>query len=212
MPLQNTMARKKSLKGSNNNKKKTNRLAAVTIGASAGGLVALKQIVSQIDKNFKIPIIIVQHLHPESDDFVAKTLDTFCHSSVLEANEKEKISEGKIYLAPANYHLLIEDDFTFSLTIDPKVNYCRPSIDVLFESAARVYNSRLIGILLTGANIDGAAGLKKIKSLGGITIVQDPKTAEVDIMPQSAVNLFQVDYILPLQNIYPKIKFLTENC
>jgi len=98
---------------------------------------------------------------------------------------------------------LVENDYTLSLSVDPKVNYCRPSIDVLFETASDVYHSRLIGVLLTGANADGASGLKKIKERGGVTIVQDPETAEADAMPKSAIALFEVDYVVTLNHIYP---------
>jgi two-component system chemotaxis response regulator CheB len=111
-------------------------------------------------------------------------------------------------LAPANYHLLIEANNTFSLTIDPKVNFCRPAIDVLFETAAGVYRDKLIGVLLTGANSDGARGLQKIKQLGGVTIVEDPQTAEVSAMPMAAIEKFKVDYILPLEKIYAKLSEL----
>jgi len=205
------MAKKRSIKESNNNVAETTPFTAVVIGTSAGGLTALNQIFKHIEKSFKLPIIVVQHLSPESDNFLAKNLNSNCVLSVSEASEKEEIEAGHIYIAPANYHLLIEDDHTFSLNIDPKVNYCRPSIDVLFESAANVYKDRLIGIVLTGANSDGARGLKYIKELGGTTLVQDPKTAEVAAMPKSAVNLFPADFVLPLEKIYPKLKFLNES-
>jgi len=204
------MAKKKSIKKFAKKTHPASRFAAVVTGASAGGLAVLKQIFSGIDKNFILPIIVVQHLYPSSDDFIAKSLDACCKLTVVEANEKERIEAGKIYIAPANYHLLVEEDYTLSLTIDPKVNFCRPAIDVLFESAASAYKSRLIGVLLTGANSDGAAGLKKIKGFGGVTIVQDPKTAEVDVMPKSAINLFQVDHILAVQEISKKIIELSE--
>jgi two-component system, chemotaxis family, protein-glutamate methylesterase/glutaminase len=183
--------------------------AAIVIGTSAGGYAALDLMFRQIDKNFKLPLIVVQHLYPESNDFIARNLNPLCQLAVCEANEKEIIRPGHIYISPANYHLLIEADYTFSLNIDPKVNYSRPSIDVLFESAADVFKEKLIGILLTGANSDGAKGLKFIKDMGGVTIVQDPESAEVPGMPQSALNLFTVDYVLPLQEIYSKLKILS---
>jgi len=205
------MLKKKSIKEKTNQISKKNAFTAVVIGTSAGGLKALNTIFKQIDKNFKLPIIVVQHLSPQSDDFLAKNLNTICKLEVMEASEKDKVAKSKIYISPANYHLLVENDHTFSQNIDPKVNYCSPSIDVLFESAASVYKERLIGILLTGANSDGASGLKYIKEMGGITLVQDPKTAEVAAMPQSAINLFPVDFILPLDKIYPKLKSLTES-
>lgn len=205
------MKKKKFTKELLNTEKKIGHYSAIVMGASAGGLAALSIIVAQIDKDFRLPIIVVQHLYPESDDFIARKLDTCCKLKVLEADEKEKIKGGTIYIAPANYHLMIEENQTFSLTIDPKVNYSRPSIDVLFNCASEVYDYRLIGVLLTGANEDGARGLKKIKDLGGVTIVQEPTTAEVPAMPQSAINLFPVDYILPVDKIFPKIQHLTES-
>ena len=183
--------------------------AAIVLGTSAGGYAALDVLFRQIDRDFKLPIIIVQHLYPDSNDFLARNLNAVCSLNVVEASEKEKIQAGNIYISPANYHLLIEANHTFSLSIDVKVNYSRPSIDVLFESAADIYRDRLIGILLTGANSDGAKGLKYIKTMGGTTIAQDPESAEVPAMPLSAINLFTVDYILPLEKIYPKLKFLS---
>src|SRR5690606_35205527 len=114
-------------------------------------------------------------------------LDSMCFLRVKEADEKEKIKPGCVYIAPPNYHLLIEKNETFSLSIDEKVNYARPSIDVLFDSAAYVYYDQLIGVVMTGANHDGAMGLKKIKENGGMTIVQDPETAISRFMPEAAI-------------------------
>jgi two-component system chemotaxis response regulator CheB len=114
---------------------------------------------------------------------------------------------GTIYLAPANYHLLVEKDKTLALTVDEAVNYSRPSIDVLFESAADVFGQGLIGVILTGANEDGSQGFKIIKETGGITVVQDPATAGVSVMPQAAVDCVEVDHLLPLEEIGP---FLVE--
>ena len=140
---------------------------AIVIGASAGGMKALQTILKCLNKNFPIPVIIVQHLHPQGDDFMARHLDTTCPMRVKESENREMIEPGTVYLAPPNYHLLIEKDKTFSFSTENRVNYCRPSIDVLFESAADVYGSNLIGIILTGANNDGALGLKIIKKQGG---------------------------------------------
>lgn len=176
---------------------------AIVIGASAGGMNALPTILKCLNKNFPIPIIIVQHLHPHSDDYMARRLDAICSLQVKESENRETIKPGAVYLAPSNYHLLIENDKTFSFSTEDRVNYCRPSIDVLFDSAADVYGSKLIGIILTGANNDGALGMKIIKKQGGLTVVQDPSTAEVEIMPSSAIQLTTVDYILPLEEIGP---------
>jgi two-component system, chemotaxis family, protein-glutamate methylesterase/glutaminase len=121
--------------------------------------------------------------------------------TVKDADEKEAIRPGFVYFAPANYHLLIETDHTFSLSIDPKVNYSRPSIDVLFESAANVYGPRLIAILLTGANNDGAKGLQLIKEKGGLVIVQDPRSAEFSFMPEAALQVVKPDFVLGLAEL-----------
>ncbi len=174
---------------------------AIVIGSSAGGLNELKRILSVLPDKFNIPIIIVQHVSPHSDNYITEYLNKLCKIKVKEADEKEKIKRGTIYFAPPNFHLLIEEDKTLSLSVESKVNFARPSIDVLFESAAFAYGSALIGIILTGANNDGALGLKKIKEYGGLTIVQDPKTSEVDIMPLSAIEATKVDHIFSLQKI-----------
>ena len=174
---------------------------AVVIGVSAGGINALKEIFTILSEKFKLPVIVVQHLHPHSDSFLPNYLDSISKVKVKEAEDKEQICEGIIYTAPANYHLLIEEDYTLSLNTDEKVNYSRPSIDVLFNSAADVYQSELIGIILTGANDDGVLGMKKIKKYGGLTIVQDPKSAEAEFMPSAVIKNIQIDHILTLEKI-----------
>lgn len=178
---------------------------AIVIGASAGGMDAIKSILMPLQEGFSAPILIVQHLSPHSDGYMAKYLNELCKINVKEADEKEKILPGNAYIAPANYHLLIEKDETLSLTVDPKVNYSRPSIDILFESAAEVYENELIGIILTGGNGDGSKGLKVIKEFGGLTIVQDPSTAEAEFMPRAAIKASEVDYILSLNKISNKL-------
>ena len=118
--------------------------------------------------------------------------------------------KNKIYIAPPNYHLLVEADRTFSLSIDEPVNYARPSIDVLFETAADVYKTNLIGVILTGANTDGSHGLKRIKETGGLSVVQDPSTAEADTMPRAAIAAVDVDYVLPLEEIGKVLTMLAD--
>lgn len=174
---------------------------AVVIGSSAGGINALTKVLSVLPTDFSLPIVIVQHLHPESGHHLPHILSTKSALKIKQADEKELIKTGWAYLAPPNYHLLIEEDFTFSLSLESPVNYSRPSIDVLFESAVYAYRQHLIGIILTGANHDGSLGLKKIKEMGGFTIVQDPKTAEADAMPKAAIEATTIDKILPLQDI-----------
>jgi two-component system chemotaxis response regulator CheB len=174
---------------------------AVVIGVSSGGVEALNILLSSLSEEFALAVIIVQHQHPHSNDFLARNLHEKCRITVKQAEEKEPIEPGVVYIAPPNYHLLIEDDKTFSLSVAKRVNYARPSIDVLFETAADVYRGELIGIILTGANNDGSQGLKKIKARGGLAVVQDPKTAEVDSMPKAAIEATSVDYVLSLQEM-----------
>ena len=174
---------------------------AIVIGTSSGGMNALKFLFSALPVDFSIPIIIVQHISPRSDNQWIKLLNNNSKLYLKEADEKEKIEHGKVYIAPPNYHLMIERNKTFSLTIDERVNYARPSIDVLFESAAEAYKTKLIGVVLTGSNNDGTKGIKRIKECGGLTIIQDPETAESSYMPASAIASMQPDYILSLEDI-----------
>lgn len=174
---------------------------AVVIGSSAGGLNALKTLFKAIDERFGLPIIIVQHMSPDSDNYLPFFLDNIQKLRVKEADEKETPRPGFAYVAPPNYHLLIENDRSFTLTISERVNYARPSIDVLFETAAEAYQENLIGIILTGANNDGSKGMKIIRDFGGLTMVQDPEEAESDSMPRAALQATPVDYILTLEEI-----------
>jgi len=174
---------------------------AVVIGVSAGGLEALKKILPELPPDFPAPIIVVQHRHPFSDDSLERAMNDQCRVSVKQINDKTSIKPGIVYFAPPNYHVMIEEDMTFSLTLDPAVNFSRPSIDVLFESAADVFAKQLIGVVLTGANKDGSEGLVQIKKKGGLAIVQDPETAAVDVMPLAAIAATKVDYILKLELI-----------
>jgi two-component system, chemotaxis family, protein-glutamate methylesterase/glutaminase len=174
---------------------------AVVIGASAGGMKAIKNLLCEIPKDFNLPIIIVEHISPHSENLWIKALNEDCHLLVKEAEEKEKIVRGTVYIAPPGYHLLIEKDFTFTITSDERVNFSRPSIDVLFETAADAFQQSLIGIILTGANYDGAEGLKMVKKNRGITIVQDPSEAEVDTMPIAAIMKVKPLHILNIKEI-----------
>jgi two-component system chemotaxis response regulator CheB len=174
---------------------------AIVIGVSSGGMNAMKIIFALLPKEFSTPIIIVQHIGAHSGNLWIEFINDKSHMVVKEADEKEKIEQGHTYIAPPNYHLLIEKNKTFSLTIDERVNFSRPSIDVLFESAAEAYKNTLIGIILTGSNKDGTNGLKRIHEHGGLTIVQNPETAESPFMPASAIAAFQPDHILPLHGI-----------
>lgn len=181
--------------------RRANEFEAVVVGVSAGGFKALKELLGGLPADFPLPVLIVQHLAPTSGPDFAELLDNVCPPKVKEADEGEFAAPGTVYLAPANYHLLLEKDGSLSLSTDPAVSYSRPSIDVLFESAAEACGAALIGIVLTGANYDGSAGLERVKALGGFTIVQDPNDAEVNCMPQSALERSPPDRVLPLGKI-----------
>lgn len=183
---------------------------AVVIGSSAGGLNALKTLFRGLDRNFKLPVIMVQHISPDSENYMVHILNDLKKIPVKEADEKERPVPGTAYMAPPNYHLLIEPDRTFTLTVDERVNYARPSIDVLFETAAEAYKDTLIGIILTGANNDGSRGLKKIRDFGGLTIVQDPETAEVDSMPRAAVQTAHPHHTIALEEIAALLNSLSQ--
>ncbi len=164
-------------------------------------MTVLAELLPDFPADFPVPIVIAVHLHPRQDNAHIERLTSQCALRVKEADEKESIQAGAIYLAPPNYHLLIENDRTFSLSIDERVNYARPSIDVLFETAAQVYGPQTIGVVLTGANNDGAGGLRLIKERGGLAIVQDPRTAESTFMPQAALEATSVDHMLSVPEI-----------
>jgi len=174
---------------------------AIVLGASAGGFNVIKQLTATLPKDFSLPIMVVQHVSDTSDGSWADMLDRESKLRVKEADEKEKIKPGTVYLAPANYHLLVEPDHTLTLTVDERVNYARPSIDVLFETAAEAYRERLIGLVYTGANRDGAAGLAHIKANGGLAVVQDPTTAESPVMPTSAIRAAHPQHVLSPEQI-----------
>ena len=179
------------------------RFKAIVIGSSTGGVKALSTILQCLVKDFSLPIFIVQHVSPDSTGFLVKSLSEKTKILMKEADDKEIIQKGTVYFAPANYHLLIEHNKSIALSVDEKVNYSRPSIDVLFESAANTYGNTLIGLVLTGASSDGALGLKKIQQKRGLTIVQEPRTAEAKTMPESALNMLKPDYVLSLEEIGP---------
>jgi two-component system chemotaxis response regulator CheB len=145
--------------------------------------------------DLSIPIVIVQHIQADSDSYFINYLNKISQLNVKEAEDKEKPKSGNVYIAPPDYHLLIEQDRTFSLSVDKKVNYSRPSIDVLFESAVDVFKDRVAGVILTGANSDGANGLKRISEIGGISIIQSPKSSEYPAMPEAAAKLIKTNHI-----------------
>ena len=169
---------------------------AIVIGTSAGGLKALVSVLADLPEDFPIPILVVQHLPTTRDSFLVDYLNENIALKVQEAESHECIVNSVVYVAPPNYHMLIEKTGCIVLSVEEKVNFSRPSIDLLFITAAEKFKQNLIGIILTGANSDGSKGLKRIKELGGTTIVQDPDEAEVSAMPNFAIQAVQIDYIL----------------
>ncbi len=182
----------------------------VVIGVSAGGMEALSRIIPELPGDFPLPVSIVQHVKKGTDDFLANYLNSLSSLRVKEAAWREKIKPGTVYIAPAGYHLLIEKDRTFGLSVDPAVNFAIPSIDVLFETAAGVYGPKLVGVVLTGANRDGSNGLKKIKENGGMAIVQNPDDARNPEMPRSAIEAVKADRVVELCKISQILKEITK--
>jgi two-component system chemotaxis response regulator CheB len=170
---------------------------------------ALKVVLRDLPADFGLAVAVVQHVEAGSDSFLSEFLNDICAISVREAEEKEPFRKGTAYIAQANYHLLIEPDRSLSLSADDKVNYSRPAIDPLFESAADVFGPALIGVIMTGASSDGAQGLKRIKARGGRTVVQNPASAESPFMPQAAVRAADPDHVLELEDIAPLLIRLT---
>lgn len=168
----------------------------VVFGGSAGSLEVLLQVLPRIKSPIRFSIVIVVHRKPSEISTLSQLLSTRSNFVVKEPEDKEEIKKGVIYLAPADYHLLIEQNNVFSLDYSEKVNYSRPSIDVTFESAADVYHNRLAAILLSGANADGVKGLKSIRLAGGYTIAQHPGTASTPYMPEQAVKFSDVNSVM----------------
>jgi len=173
----------------------------VAIGASWGGMQAISTLLEGIREHRELVIVIAQHRHPESGRELREAFQSRTPLRVRDAEDKDVLEPGNVYLAPPDYHLLVEREGTLALSTEARVNYARPSIDVLFESAADAYGERCIGIVLTGANEDGAAGLRRIKDLGGVAIVQDPSDAERPEMPAAAIAANGADVVLPLAEI-----------
>jgi two-component system chemotaxis response regulator CheB len=177
----------------------------VTIGASWGGLHAIETVLSALPAGFATPIAIAQHRAVDSGSgALTRLLSLRSGLDVREAEDKEPIEAGRVYVAPSDYHLLVED-YGFSLSTEGMVQHSRPSIDVLFDSAADVYSDRLVAVILTGANADGAFGMRRVKRRGGVTVAQDPETAEKSTMPEAAIATGTVDHVVPLEGIGPKL-------
>lgn len=159
----------------------------VAMGASAGALETFYALLPELPAGYSLPIVIVVHTPPDKDSIMAELLQTKTLLQVREAEDKDILKPGAIYLAPPNYHLLAEVDGSLSLSSDEQVNYSRPSIDVLFESVAEAYGAQAVGVVLSGANNDGARGLEAIAGAGGAALVQQPSQAYAAMMPMSAL-------------------------
>jgi len=185
-------------------------IGAVVIGASAGGFEALLAVLKGLPPTYPMPLVAVLHLPENHESRLPELFGYRLALQVREPRDKESLQPGVLYFAPSSYHLLVETDRTFSFSCEDRVNYARPSIDVLFETAADAYGKSLAGILLTGANHDGAAGMAGMKVAGALTIVQDPDTAEVPTMPEAAIRRMAPDLILPLAEIRSLLQRLGE--
>ncbi|MBT5954881.1 chemotaxis protein CheB [bacterium] len=183
----------------------------VVMGMSFGGVSSLTTFLPLLKTNFPYPIVIAMHRHKNSTNAFFDLLDKKLSIPLKVAEDKMELENGTIYFSPSNYHLLIETNGALALNFDPPLNHSRPSIDVLFESASEIFGKYLIGILLTGANDDGANGCKKIKQAGGIVIAENPKTAKMAIMPESAIKACKVDKILDLRDIVIYLNTFKEN-
>jgi two-component system chemotaxis response regulator CheB len=177
------------------------KIDAMVIGASAGGVQALSVLLPALSPTLRAAVFIVLHLPRDKPSVLAEIFRPKCALPVWEAEDKLPVRPGHVYVAPANYHMLVDRGPRVALSADDPVHHSRPSIDVLFESAADVYQDRLLGVILTGANEDGAAGLACIKDAGGFTIVQSPETAQAPLMVKSALALRPADWVLPLDEI-----------
>ncbi|MFQ3212944.1 MAG: two-component system chemotaxis response regulator CheB [Marivirga sp.] len=184
-----------------------NKYKAVVIGGSAGSFQGITQILSNLPTDFSLPIIMCLHRLKHVRNGFVEALSIKSVKPVVEPFDKEQIKKGKVYLAPANYHMSIELGNTFALSTEEMFNNSRPAIDITLETAAYNYRDKLIGILLSGANKDGAIGMKRIKDRGGITIIQDPAECMIDTMPTAARNITEIDHTLNVQEI---VGFLTE--
>jgi len=179
----------------------------VAIGTSTGGLKALQTLLSRLPSDFPLPVVIVQHRGSGSENGLCEFLSRSSSLPVSEPEDKEPLVPGRVYLAPRDYHLLIENR-SFALSTDHAIAFARPSIDVLFECVADEYGDRAIGVILTGANQDGARGLAKISSQGGVAVVENPESATSPEMPRAALAATKVDWILSLEEIAPRLEKL----
>ncbi len=180
---------------------------AIVIGGSAGSFSIVSKILSNINSDFKYPIVVCLHRLKHIRTGLLEGLKIKSNLPVIEPFDKDKLEPGKVYLAPSNYHMFIEYDSSLSLSTEDVLNHSRPSIDYTFFSAAMAFREKMVGILLTGANKDGAKGVKEVSNKKGYTIIQDPKTCDVDTMTKSALQLFNPDEVLSPEEI---INFLNK--
>lgn len=173
----------------------------IILAGSAGSFQVIFGIIKKLPKHFKIPILVVIHRGKEQSNNIGEVLSSSCNLSIKEVEDKDKIEKGIVYLAPSDYHVLVENDKVYSLDISEPVLFSRPSIDITLESAAEVYKKKLMAFLFSGANKDGAKGLLKTKNHGGSSFVQHPSDAEVDIMPLAAIELNAYTKILHTKEI-----------
>ena len=175
---------------------------AIVIGCSAGGFTLLYELIVRLPGNFPLAVEVVIHRSRKYESTIEKVLTAKGSIPVKIAGDKQLLKPGKVYFAPADYHLLLEPDYSFTLDFSEPLYFCRPSIDVTFQSVSDVMGKKVIGVLLSGANEDGAVGIKYIGENGGLTVVQDPNEAEVDTMPKAAIKLSPVDLILKNDEIF----------
>ncbi|HEX6974616.1 MAG TPA: chemotaxis protein CheB [Vicinamibacterales bacterium] len=188
----------------------TTRPELVAIGTSLGGLNALIEVLHALPETLPIPIAVVQHRGASPEGSLVSLLQQHTALTVVEPEDKTPMGPGLVYLAPGDYHLLVEERGMLALSTDPPVRSARPSIDVLFETAADAYGPALLALLLTGASADGAAGVAYVKERGGRVVVQDPATAESAVMPAAGIAATTVDYVLPLAQIGAHLVTLVE--
>ena len=178
--------------------------SVVGIGTSWGGLAAMSRLLGDLPGDFSLPVVVVQHRSKDSDRLLTELLQDATDLKVCEVEDKEPLMPGTVHIAPANYHVLIDAGY-LSLTLEEPVRFSRPSIDVMFSSAADTYGSGAIGVVLTGANEDGARGLSDIVKRGGRALVQDPRTAEIPIMPDAALKAVPSAEVLTLEALAPRL-------
>ena len=184
-------------------------VAIAVVGASWGGLSALTSLVSSLPEDFSLPLAVVQHRSRHADNLLVSLLQDVTGLRVVDVEDKESLEPGSVYIAPANYHMMVERGH-LSLTTDPMVRFSRPSIDVMFISAADAYPGQTLGVVLTGANDDGARGLRHIVNRGGRAIVQDPETAESPTMPRAALEAVPQAEVIKLENIPARLMTLAK--